>query len=557
MLMAMPAFVFYSGIESVVTTALYFLIGTSSIIAGLLLPGERSSRPERILSAILLSASFLFAGSYLQRIQPYPFSMTWSEGNHLWQASLFYGSGTGIPTAEISISNYVTPGLYGLRGVPFLFGIKSLSIYRAWEAVLWLVPPLVFSWAVSCWANIERWRIWLFSLWGALFLAQGPVYAPLLLGGAVALLAARDQRLHVQRAGMLIGNLIAGLARWTWMFTPGLWGMLVLGFRIRPEKTTSPPQWLSLAWDAVAVLSGAGLSQWLSYLITGHAPLTYFTTISHPLLWYRLLSNETYPPGIIRGLMLVAGPLVAALCVAAWSKRDRLNPWVVALTSLLTAGFALSGLVISVKIGGGSNLHNLDMLLATLVLLTGMSIAGRTVEELAAGWQRTVAWVGVLVLLALPVTQVVNNIERLSLPDVAATNEAYALLDAILQSVTPDEEVLFIDQRQILVTENYPSLHWDPEFEQVELMDRALASDDVYLADFYSQLRAERYRWIICDPQPMVYKGRSGPFGEENDAWVTAVTIPLLETYQARYTLDDVGIWIMEPRTEVAPDGTR
>ena len=222
---------------------------------------------------------------------------------------------------------------------------------------------------------------------------------------------------------------------------------------------------------------------------------------------------------------------------------------------LLTAGLGAAGLVISVKIGGGSNLHNLDMFLATLVLLTGLWAAS-IVREFAPGWPRTLVQVVIVVLVAIPVAQVAGKVNRLALPDATASEEALALIEGLLENATVEDEVLFIDQRQLLVFGDYPSLHWDPAFEQVELMDRALAMDEDYLSTFYAQLQTQRYRWIICDPQPVVFKGRSGPFGEENDAWVNAVTIPLLEAYQPRYRLDDVGIWILEPRNEVAPDGT-
>jgi len=554
MLMAMPAGAFYLAPRPLTLSILVLAAVVLSLFGGLLLPGLKSSRSERILFAVLLAAFYFWVGSYLQQIQPYPFSISWSEGNHLWNAALFFTSGTGNPTGEIPFSNYVTPGLYGLRGLPFLFGNGHIMVYRAWEATLWLAPSLLFAWVISKISNLQGRHAWLFTLWGTLFLAQGPVYAPLLLGGAVSLLATRSSREWVQRAGMLFGTLLAGLARWTWMFTPGLWAIMALRFRSRDESSRQP-HWGALSLDALAVLAGAGLSQLFSYLLTGHVPLTYLATLSHPLLWYRLLPNDTYTPGILIGLVLTTGPLLVALFMTGWHTRDSLNLWDTGLTVLLTAGLALAGLVISVKIGGGSNLHNLDMFLATLVLLAGLW-AVRGMEEMNAARPRVLGSTWILALLAMPVAQVVGRVERLSLPDADVTRDALAVIDGLLQSAAMDEEVLFIDQRQLLVFGDYPSLRWDPQFEQVELMDRALASDEDYLNDFYAQLYAQRYRWVLCDPQPVVFKGRSGPFGEENDAWVAAVTIPLLETYQVRYMLDDVGIWIMEPRSEGVSDGT-
>lgn len=524
-----------------------------AVVGGLLLPGEKKARPERVFFSILFSATLVWAGSYLQHIRDYPFSITWSEGNHLWDASLFFQEGTGIPSGEIPFSTYVTPGLYGLRGLPFILNRPGIQLYRAWEALLWIVPSILFAWALAAaWTRLNGWKVWIFILWGALFIAQGPVYAPLLLVGAVSVLAASDRRPWVQRSGMLLGTLIAGLGRWTWMFTPGIWGMLVLRFRSGSGGARARRTWFELGQDALSVIAGAVLSQILTGVLTGHAVLTYAATLSHPLLWYRLFPNETFPAGVLKGAAFVTAPLSVGIVVAAVRKRWPGTWWAAALTCLFTVGLAAAGLVISVKVGGGSNLHNLDMFLVCLVILAALLTEHET-QTFTSSTSLILEKILVMVILLLPVWKIVNEVERLRLPERDHISEAYSSLEEILQESQPGEEILFIDQRQFLVFADFPDLYWEPEYEQVEMMDHALAGDEVYFEAFYENLRESRYRWIICDPQPVVFKGRSGPFGEENDAWVSYVTIPLLEHYEVRYAFDDVGVWIMSPVNEDAP----
>ena len=504
----------------------------------------------RFLFCTLAGGVLLWVVSYLQRIQPYPFSLTWSEGNHLWQASLFFRRSAGIPLGDVDFYNYVTPGLYGLRGLPFLFGARSMLPLRAWDALLWVVPPLLFAWAlVSRWTHLGSLGAASFMLWGALFIAQGPVYAPLLIGGMVAIVAAAGPRPGRQRLGMLVGSLMAGLARWTWMVTPGLWALFLLRFRTGRNENRPQPAWPDLIRDVAAILLGAFASQALTILLTGHFPFTYLATLQHPLLWYRLFPNETFTPGILRSLALSAGPLTAALLFATWRSRKRIRGWNLFLTAIMMTVMLAAGLVISVKIGGGSNLHNLDMFLVSLVVVAAMLInTGKSRGE--QSFHTLLRYSGLTALALLPVWQVVAGISPLSLPDDTSVATAFHTLTEVVSNTSAEDEVLFIDQRHLLALEDYASLRWEPAYEQVDMMDHALASDEQYFEAFRADVQSQRYRWIICDPQPIVFKGRQGPFGEENDAWVTYVSTPLMEAYDVAYAFDEVGLWILSPRLD-------
>jgi hypothetical protein len=110
--------------------------------------------------------------------------------------------------------------------------------------------------------------------------------------------------------------------------------------------------------------------------------------------------------------------------------------------------------------------------------------------------------------------------------------------------------VLFIDQRQLLAFDTIPGVSLVPEYELVDLMDRAMASDEATLARFYHDLEAHRFSLIIADPLPIVWRDRSRSFGEENDIWTRDIAIPMLDHYQPIAELEDVGVWLLEPRPE-------
>jgi hypothetical protein len=60
-------------------------------------------------------------------------------------------------------------------------------------------------------------------------------------------------------------------------------------------------------------------------------------------------------------------------------------------------------------------------------------------------------------------------------------------------------------------------------------------------------LEQGRFSLIISDPMNVFWKGRHESFGEENDAWVTYVSQPILDLYQPIARWDDMGVWLLAP----------
>jgi hypothetical protein len=95
----------------------------------------------------------------------------------------------------------------------------------------------------------------------------------------------------------------------------------------------------------------------------------FYTSLASDLLWYRLLPNASYFLGILPAALLASLPLWFAMYVVIRSRKGDWHP--LRLFFILAALFVLfiGGLVVSLKIGGGANLHNMDAYFSLLLIV--------------------------------------------------------------------------------------------------------------------------------------------------------------------------------------------
>ena len=242
-----------------------------------------------------------------------------------------------------------------------------------WNAILWIAPGLLLGWVLLKRIPAETFRrirvAWV--LWVFLFISQGPIYAPLILAGSFLAWGYASRQPFRTSLVVAIACLYAGTSRWTWMAAPALWA----GVWAVMDSAKDQVWWRRAAWPValgLIGLAGGWLSQVVVDMIHPSEGPVFATSFSQALLWYRLFPSATNPLGILPGALLATGPLLAGWSLAVYKKWVRLD-W---LEALALAGVLLStlivGLVASVKIGGGNNLHNLDMYLVSLVLITAL-----------------------------------------------------------------------------------------------------------------------------------------------------------------------------------------
>jgi hypothetical protein len=519
----------------------------SGALAGRIMPAADRRMAFRCLAGALAASGWLVILGQFWRVTDYPLSLTWSEGNHLWAASLFVSPDRYTRASPELIPNYATPGLYALRGLPLLIPNITLLWVRVWESLLWIWPGLLFGWALARrYFRSSPFFSAALILWTYLFLNQGPVYAPLLIAGAITVWGMGRKTEQERLLWIFIATLFAGLSRWTWAPAPAMWAVLMLALETRdpdrPLETARPIQ--SMIMIGAAGIVAALLSQVISARITGRPAMMYLNSMEHPLLWYRLAPNATYVAGVVGATILATRPLMALVMWLLVSIKPKLT-MLARMILIVFLGTALAGgLVVSVKIGGGNNLHNMDLFLATLVLTCVLVMSLSKLHR--KPWSRIS---GVLLTWAALAPAIWGVYAYRPLPEWPARTAENIVFEVNnwLETVEGEGQVLFIDQRHLLTMGLVPTVPLVSEYELVEMMDHAMAGNQAYFDQFYADLAQARFSLIISDPMNVILKGRHESFGDENDAWVQYVSGPILEYYQPVARWDDMGVWVLAP----------
>jgi hypothetical protein len=300
-------------------------------------------------------------------------------------------------------------------------------------------------------------------------------------------------------------------------------------------------------------------------LWSGNNASEFTSSFSSDLLWYRLFPNSTYPLGILLSALIVSLPLLAILAVRLADRQAPLHfIRTLGLGAILLVLFA-GGLVVSVKIGGGSNLHNLDAYLALLMVMAAYAFFRRiqgepqnegTSEEstqagAGKGWQSQRVQAVILTAAALvPLYSAILSggpPDRLS-PEV--TQKTLTVLKKLVPSGPGAGEVLFLGNRQLITFGDLPGIKLVPEYERVFLMEMAMAGNPDYLGRFHQELKDHRFAMIVSEPIFVQYKNSDEIFGEENNAWVTQVSKYVWCYYEPQRLLRDVRVQLLVPREE-------
>ena len=530
------------GLQSGCARMLFYVdaVIVEAVLLGLALPAV-SHRVTAGL-AIVLPALTWKVVSFATALSTAPFSLGWSEASRYYYASLFasssvYGSQTAWPVLH--------PSRYLLQAVPFLLGNPPILAHRLWQAVLWLgVTAFVGAALAWRWEGRRSWRFVLLAGWGFLFLFQGPVYYHLAVGVLPLLLGFRWDRPWRNLILVLVGSLWAGLSRLNWYPVPGLLAVALLALE---SPAASPRRWSlrDWRWPAIWVAVGSLSALFASAVYvraSGNSPEQFASSLTSQLLWYRLLPSATYPLGILPGVTLAALPAVLLFGASLRGPIGR-EPYRVALLVAILGVLLLGGLVVSVKIGGGGDLHNLDAFLLLLLVVSGGSWAQWTRTSGGALKPARLLLLGLVLLV--PAGFAVLSGQALERVDVAAQRAALADLRQRLQGV--DGPILLLTQRHLLTFDELDVPLVEP-YEKVHLMEMAMSRNPDYLAQFRSDLEAHRYAMVVSDSLNTNRQGSQHAFGEENDAWLEAVVVPLLETYRVEAKLPEAGVWLLVPR---------
>jgi hypothetical protein len=223
------------------------------------------------------------------------------------------------------------------------------------------------------------------------------------------------------------------------------------------------------------------------------------------------------------------------------------------LRGLVVAGplvvFFVVGLVVSVKIGGGSNLHNLDMYLIGLLFASALAWRAGGYKALAfldkePVWVQSLLVVMMLVFAYPPVL----GAGPLKLPANDIVQRALSGINEQVELAVQEGEVLFMDQRQLLTFGYVPKIPLVDDYEKKFMMDTAMEGDATYFSSLYKDLARHRFSLIVSEPLHTRVRESEYQFGDENNAWVRWVAAPVLCYYKPLETYKAVKVQLLVPR---------
>lgn len=491
--------------------------------------------------------------TYLPGINNYPFTLTWSEGTAYYFASAYfseqlYGVKIALPL--------INPTRHLLLAAPFLVQGLPIWVHRAWEVVLWLGITSFTIYLVERRLGItHRLLRYAYFGWVFLYLLQGPIYYFLLVSILPVLWGFDAKNSRKTLVLVIIGSMWAGASRVNWIPVPAL---LAITLYLLEMRIGDQNWWYYLRQPLVWLTSGAaaGLLVWFGYAQVSGQPVEnfgiYFTS---NLLWYRLLPNATFPAGVLLTSILASLPLIGIILFQLYRSGSNYH-WIrhLGIAAILLVLY-LGGLLVSTKIGGGNNIHNLDAYLFILLVSGSYLYFDKSVPDYnlpKRKYSSKLLNLLIAVAVLIPVVFTLQGGNPVDLPDETRTENALLTIQEFAdRAVSSGGKVLFIAERQLLTFGEIENVPLQPEYERMQLMEMVMGGNEEYLAEFHRKIRNQEYALIVSEPLVVRYKGRAEQFGEENDVYVRQVSAPVLCYYEPVKDIFKFPIQLYKPKGEI------
>jgi hypothetical protein len=572
-------FVFYSAWGGLFT-GLFFriiLFTVTLAISTFLLTSDRKKviETQTLFVAGLILGSLLVLAESFVLVTDYPFALHWSEGNRLWDYSIAFGADRYNYSGSEPIFAWIDQGRQTLWGLPFFIPGVPIWAVRLWSAILVTIPYAILGW-VAFWPG-TKWRNqwWFAGLWALLFLNQGPIYTPLVLAAILVAVARRKPIWLALPLAYLAGH-YAGISRYSWRFAAGIWVVVVtFGDAVLQRGRLSWRDWLKGGALGLAGIWSKGLPILVGivigifpFLVTGDgAPVSsdpmaqsvenlqglHTISTTQPFVWERLLPNSIFPPGILLGLALATLPVILLLICLARKGLWKTTLWQKIATVLGLGAMMVVGVIASAKVGGGTDLHNMDMFLIGLVLVAALAWEDGLVPSFATLVRDSTIVRGLLAAAVLiPAFMPMVSGRPLELPSPERTDFVMGRIQDFVACARQYGDVLFMDQRQLLTFGQVGDVPLVVEYEKKYVMDQALAENEDYFERFRSDLASGWFSLIVTEREAILYKEADvdivgDSLNEENNAWVKWVTTPLLSYYESAAEYKDAAIELFLP----------
>ncbi|HWQ04872.1 MAG TPA: hypothetical protein VN452_05915 [Longilinea sp.] len=511
----------------------------------------RSGRNWRyaIAATVLIYAVLFRVALFVPQVSDYIFSLGWSEASRYYNASLFfanriYGQFYPLPTLH--------PTRYLLQSIPFFLPGLPLWFHRLWQVLLWLGFNGAAAWLLARrFCPKDQGLRWLTAGWAFLVFFQGPVYYHLIFCVLIVVWGFDARRLWRSLIIVVLASLWVGISRINWFPLPGLLAALLYMIEYPKEKQALLRYLVPPAVWTISGIAAAFAAQRLYIQVSGNPPEQFSSSFTSDLLWYRLWPNITFSPGILWGVLLVSLPLFLLFAIYLFRNYRAVHPIRWLGMAAILAAFLAGGIVVSVKIGGGSNLHNLDAYLALLAVAGAAVGLGRfSLDD--AGKAKHVrinpALIG-LILLVPAWVAILEGTPADSLPSRMEQQQGLAQIQQWVEATREKgQEVLFINERQLLTFGSVPRIDLIPDYEKVFLMEMVMGNNRPYLDAFYQKLKNHEFGLIVTEPLYLNYQDHTFAFSEENNVWMERVVKPVMEDYTPVVTLTNLGIQLSVPK---------
>lgn len=528
---------------------------------------DRSARSSwhSLFKAALMYCTLLVLADKFLHVVNYPFPIYWSEGNRFWDYSVLFGRARYLYPTGQSIYAMIEPGRQLLWGLAYLLPGLNIAGMRLWDAVLMSMPYALLGILLFRPHTKDKVMLLFAAMWSLLFINQGPVYAMLILS---AILTALALELPILPQLLLVGvaGYFAAENRTHWFIGPPLWAALAVfaGNHIPKKGWVNNRWWRSIAILLTGFFAGMLLPTFLQNINSPATPTSVIASTAkimdvssvastHTLLFDRLFPNPTNPLGLLLAVLVAILPVTLLLLVHKLTGKWKLDIWQVLAVLAINAVFLIVGMVISVKIGGGNNLHNLDLLLVSLLFTFALAWkAGLDQSFLRPEKNAALLNILLVAVIIIPALEPIMTTKPLALPNWEDTHTVIHQIQDSVNISQPNGEVLFIDQRQLITFGYIQNVRLVPEYEKKVLMNQAMENRLQNLEPFYQDLKKRRFSLIISEPLRTNLYGAAVIFGQENDAWVKNIAIPILCFYEPQYTFEDQSVQLLIPREDAA-----
>ncbi len=487
-----------------------------------------------------------------------PLSTYWSETGRIFEASQVYAPllyGRTMPWP------WLDPGRAILDGLVLLIPGGSIWMFRFWLAFLSLATTALASFLVIrlTWKRsfagqppAGRGMFVILALWGTLFLFQGPIYYHVLLGVIPVLwFFDRDKPTHTL-AAVVLASAWEGLCRVNWFWLPSALAILLylLAVPLSGRKLRR-----YLAWPAAWGIAGtvASLGVYVLFINAFHYIIPFYDPNMHyGFFRFKLWPNAAYSLGLIPGIVLISLPLVVVALVAGLRKLRQVHWLRWLLIGAILGVFFIGSTIVSLRAGGGSDLHNYDTFLLLLFVvgcflgMEAVAVEAPVVKPPQPQFHRVYV---LLALAVIPIFMLCWNLPNRVVYSMSADQAGIQRVSVFLQAADRSHgPILNITNRQLEVYKMIPDQDMFVPYNQIELMEMAMANNKPYLNRFFDDLQSHRFSFIITNPLVENRQGINHAYGYENDVWAGYIVYPILKFYQPVLTDEASGLVIYAPK---------